>query len=133
MKVQIGRLFSLLAGDPQADRAVPPTGYTARLTVFTAAAMALLAVFALALSLATDRLADRWAAELARTSTLRISAPADQMTAQTQAAIRLLETTPGIGSARALTADEQRALLEPWFGPDLPIERLPIPHLIEIV
>ncbi len=129
----MGRLLSLLAGDPQADRAVPPTGFTARLTVFTAGAMALLAVFALAFSLATDRLADRWAAELARTSTLRISAPDDQMAAQTQAAVRLLETTPGIASARALTADEQRALLEPWFGPDLPVESLPIPQLIEIV
>jgi cell division transport system permease protein len=129
----VGRLLSLLAGDPQADRAVPPTGFTARLTVFTAGAMALLAVFALAFSLATDRLADRWAAELARTSTLRISAPDDQMAAQTQAAVRLLETTPGIASARALTADEQRALLEPWFGPDLPVESLPIPQLIEIV
>lgn len=133
MTVRIGRLFSLLAGDPQADKAVPPTGYTARLTVFTAGAMALLAVFALAFSLATDRLADRWAAELARTSTLRISAPTDQMAAQTQAAIRLLETTPGVASARALTPEEQRALLEPWFGPDLPIESLPIPQLIEIV
>lgn len=133
MTVRIGRLFSLLAGDPQADKAVPPTGYTARLTVFTAGAMALLAVFALAFSLATDRLADRWAAELARTSTLRISAPTDQMSAQTQAAIRLLETTPGVASARALTPEEQRALLEPWFGPDLPIESLPIPQLIEIV
>jgi cell division transport system permease protein len=126
-------MFSLLAGDPQADRAVPPTGFTARLTVFTAGAMAFLAVFALALSLATDRLADRWAAELARTSTLRISAPSDQMAAQTQAAVRLLETTPGVAAARVLTADEQRALLEPWFGPDLPMESLPVPQLIEII
>ncbi len=127
------RPLSLLVGDPEADRAVPPTGFTARLTVFTAGAMAFLAVFALALSLATGRLADRWAAELARTSTLRISAPVDQMAAQTAAAVRLLETTPGVASARPLTADEQRALLQPWFGPDLPIESLPIPQLIEIV
>ena len=133
MRVPFRRLTSLLVGDAEADRAVPPTGFTARLTVFSAGAMAFLAVFALALSLATGRLADRWAAELARTSTLRISAPADQMAAQTAAAVRLLETTPGVASARALTADEQRALLEPWFGPDLPIESLPIPQLIEIV
>ncbi len=125
--------LSLLAGDPQADRAVPPTGFTAWLTLFASGAMAVLAVFALALSLATDRLADRWAAELARTSTLRLSAPSDQIEAQTRAAIRLLETTPGVASARALSADEQRALLEPWFGPDLPVESLPIPQLIEIV
>ena len=133
MRVDIGFVFSLLRGDPQADRVVPPTGYTARLTQFTAGAMALLAVFALALSLATDRMADRWAAELAQTSTLRISAPPDQTAAQTAAALRVLDTTPGILSARALTAEEQRALLAPWFGPDLPLDTLPIPQLIEIV
>jgi len=95
--------------------------------------MAFLAVFAMALSLATDRLADRWGEELARSSTLRISAPQGQIQAQTEAALRVLETTPGIASARALSDDEQRTLLEPWFGPDLPVERLPIPRLIEII
>lgn len=133
MKVDLARLFDLIAGDPQADRAVPPTGFTARLTLFTAGSMAFLAVFAMALSLATGRLADRWSAELARTSTLRISAPADQADAQLRAAITVLETTPGVAAARPLTADEQRALLAPWFGPDLPIEDLPIPQLIEII
>ena len=127
------RLLALLTGNPQADRAVPPTGFTANLTVFTAGAMAFLAVFALALSLATGRLAERWSDELARTSTLRISAPADQAEAQTRAALALLETTPGVAAARALTPDEQRALLEPWFGPDLPVESLPVPQLIEII
>jgi cell division transport system permease protein len=127
-----GDLIALVAGDTQADRAVPPTGFTATLTVLTAAAMAFLAVFALALSLAADRLADRWAAELAQTATLRISAPADQVAAQTQAALTVLTTTPGIASARALSPEDSRALLEPWFGPDLPVNRLPIPQLIEI-
>lgn len=129
----LGRYFNLLAGDKLADRAVPPTGFTANLTLFTAAAMAFLAVFALALSMATGRLADRWSAELARTSTLRISAPAEQLDAQQVAALEVLRTTPGIASARALSFDEQKALLEPWFGPDLPLDRLPIPRLVEII
>lgn len=127
------RLLDLLAGDPQADRSVPPTGFTARLTLLSSAAMAFLAVFALALSLATGRLADRWSSELAKTSTLRISAPVDQLQAQTQAALVVLQSTPGVAEARALSADEQRTLLAPWFGPDLPVETLPIPQLIEIV
>ncbi|WP_089899738.1 cell division protein FtsX [Loktanella fryxellensis] len=127
------RAAALLVGDPQADRTVPPTGYTARLTVFTAGAMAFLAVFAIALSLATGRLADRWSAELARTATLRISAPVDQADAQVRSALTVLEQTPGIASARALTDDETRVLLEPWFGPDLPLDALAIPQLIEIV
>jgi cell division transport system permease protein len=129
----LNRLLELLAGDPQADRAVPPTGFTARLTLLSSGAMAFLAVFALALSLATGRLADRWSAELAKTSTLRISAPQDQMDAQTRAALTVLQSTPGIAQARPLTDDEQRELLAPWFGPDLPIETLPVPQLIEII
>lgn len=129
----LGRFTGFIMGDAQADRAVPPSGFTAVLTTFSAGAMAFLAVFALALSLATGRLADRWSEELARSSTLRISAPEDQVQAQTEAALRLLQTTPGVISARALSADEQRTLLEPWFGPDLPLEGLPIPQLIEIM
>ena len=129
----LAALSALLAGDKQADRVVPPTGFTAWLTLFSAGAMAFLAVFSMALSLATDRLADRWGEELARSSTLRISAPEGQLQAQTDAALRVLETTPGVASARALTLQEQQELLEPWFGPDLPIERLPIPRLIEII
>jgi cell division transport system permease protein len=47
--------------------------------------------------------------------------------------MRILETTPGIKSARMMTNEEQLHLLEPWFGPDLPLETLPIPRLIEVV
>lgn len=125
--------LALLKGEPQADRVVPPTGFTARLTLFAAAAMTFLAVFALALSLATGRMAASWSQELARSSTLRISAPADQIAAQTEAALQVLATTRGVARARALGEEEQQALLEPWFGPDLPVGSLPIPQLIEIV
>lgn len=117
--------------DKGADRVVPPSGHTAWLTLFTAAAMSFLAVFALALSLATGRLADRWADALRNTATIRISAPGDQMAAQTRAVLDLLATTPGITGARALSVEEQRALLEPWFGPDLPVDSLSLPQLVE--
>ncbi|WP_309668318.1 cell division protein FtsX [Tabrizicola sp.] len=114
-------------------RVVPPSGPTAILTTFTAGAMTFLCVFALALSLASGRLAERWSGALARTATIRLSAPADQMQMQTDAILALLATTPGVASSRALSDAEQRKLLEPWFGPDLPLETLPIPRLIEIV
>jgi len=126
-------MLAILRGDSEADRAVPPTGFTARLTLFSAGAMAFLAVFAVALSLATGRLADRWASELARSATVRISAPAGQGEAQTKAAVRVLETTPGVARVRVLDIAEQRALLEPWFGPDLPLDSLPIPQMIDVI
>ena len=55
------------------------------------------------------------------------------MEAQTRAATEVLRTTPGVAEARVLSEDEQKALLEPWFGPGLPIESLPIPQLIEVI
>ncbi len=128
-----GDMAALLRGDAQADRVVPRTGQSARLTIATAGAMAFLAVFALALSVSAGRLADRWSDALARTSTVRLAAPPAEMEAQTWAVLTILEQTPGVDSARALTEDEQTALLEPWFGPALPLGDLPIPRLIEIV
>ncbi len=125
-------LKAIFVPDPSAHRVVPPSGITAWLTSFTAGAMAFLAVFALALSLAAGRLADRWSQALEQTATVRLSAPPDQIDLQTQAVLNVLSTTPGIATARAMTDDEQRDLLAPWFGPDLPIDTLPLPRLIEI-
>lgn len=115
-----------------ADRVVPPTGHTAQLTVFTAGAMAFLAVFALALSLATGRLAERWSEGLAQTATVRVSAPDGDLDARTAAVIEVLRTTPGIAEARAIPPDEMEALLKPWFGPDVPVDALPVPRLVEL-
>lgn len=126
-------LLALIRGDAQADRVVPRSGQSARLTLATSAAMAFLAVFAMALSMAAGRLADRWSDALAQTSTIRISAPAAELEAQTWAVLTVLEQTPGIESARALTEEDQQALLAPWFGPDLPLDDLPIPRLIEVI
>ncbi|MEL7214147.1 MAG: FtsX-like permease family protein [Pseudomonadota bacterium] len=133
MNKVLARLTALFSAENSADRVVPPSGFTASLTLFSAGAMAFLAVFAMALSLATSRLADRWGAELARSSTVRISAPEEQMAAQTAAVVAILQTTPGVRAARALTDAEQAALLEPWFGPDLPLATLPVPQLIEVI
>lgn len=118
--------------DRQADRVVPPTGHSAWLTSFTAGAMTFLAVFAVALSLASGRLAERWAGALANTATIRIAAPPDQMEAQTAAVVEVLRTTPGIAASRVLDDTEQKALLAPWFGPDLPLDALPLPRLVEV-
>ena len=112
---------------------VPPSGPTAWLTIFTAGAMTFLCVFALALSLASGRLANRWSEALAKTATIRLSAPAEQVQIQTDAILATLATTPGIASYRLIDEAETRDLLEPWFGPDLPVEALPIPRLIELV
>ncbi|XDA97799.1 FtsX-like permease family protein [Sulfitobacter sp. LCG007] len=133
MTVRLSPLRNLLLGDAQAARTVPPSGFTAHLTLFAAAAMAFLAVFALALSLAAGRLADRWSSGLANSSTVRIVAPAEQRAEQTRLALKILETTAGVAYARALDDQEQSALLAPWFGTDIDLSELPVPRLIEVI
>ncbi|WP_237168630.1 cell division protein FtsX [Paracoccus shandongensis] len=114
------------------DRIVPPTGVTAQLTLFSAGAMAFLAVFALALALATGRLAERWSSELAGSVTVRVSAPMGEQDAAARATMQVLSTTPGAGQPRLLPPDEVAGLLAPWFGPDMPVDALPVPALIEL-
>jgi len=116
-----------------AGRIVPRSDYTAILSTLTSAAMSFLAVFALALSLSSGTLAQRWSDTLAQSATLRLSAPQAEIGAQTAAVLEILSTTPGIAATRVLEVDEQRRLLEPWFGPDLPVEALALPRMIEII
>lgn len=127
-----GALSAFLRGGAGPDRVVPPTGFTANLTTLASGAMAFLAVFALALSLAAGRLAERWSDALAGTATVRIAAAPDQIADQTARVLSILKTTPGVGSARAIPADETQKLLAPWVGPDLPVDTLPLPQLVEV-
>ncbi|MEX0299343.1 MAG: cell division protein FtsX [Kordiimonas sp.] len=76
---------------------------------------------------------ERWSASLASNLTVQIAVqdPIERQT-QTEAALRLLEATPGIEKATVLADAEIMALLSPWLG-DMPIgANLPIPTLIEV-
>lgn len=124
-------LLEFLKGDPTAARVVPPSGFTAALTIASAAAMAFLAVFAIALNLAAGELAARWEAELDGTATVRLPAGEDAA-ARTEAVMTALSQTPGILNARQVSEDEQRILLAPWFGEGVPLDALRLPILIEV-
>ncbi len=127
------RLPTAIRTDTPEARIVPPSGLAVRLVWLTSAAMALLAVFALALALAAGRVAERWEVGLAGTATVRISAPASQMPEQVRAAILVLQTTPGVTLVRELSPEDRQALLAPWIGADLPLEALPLPAVLEVV
>ena len=115
-----------------ASQIVPRAGQSVWLLALAAGAMAFLAVFALALSFSAGRVADDWSRSLAQTATLRIAAPPDQIDEQTALVLDILRATPGIASARLMDPTEQAALLEAWLGPDLPLDALPLPRLIEV-
>lgn len=124
--------FSELMKAEATNGIVPRSGLNAALTTFSAAVMAFLAVFAVALSLAAGQLAQDWSDEFEGQATIRILASQEDMDDRVDAVLQLLEDTPGVVLARALDLEEKRDLLEPWFGPDLPVEQLSLPQLIEI-
>ena len=123
---------NILLPDRYVNQVVPTNGFTTLLTFFTSASMAFLIVFSVAISFAADRLAHSWSDSLANSATLRVSAPKADLESQTQAALNVLSNTKGIASFRLLKEEEQQALLEPWFGPKVPINNLPMPRLISI-
>ena len=125
-------VFRFLRGDRAADRVVPRGVHAAVSVGFLAAVMAFFAVMALALGLAAGRLAATWNGALAQDATLQVFAPADEIEAQARAALNVLRTTPGIRSVRVVSLEEQKALLEPWLGPNVAIETLPLPLMIEV-
>ncbi len=114
------------------DLVVPQGGQSVWLVTLSAAAMGFLAVFALALAVSAAGLARGWSAQLAQTATIRISAPPAEIEQQIAIVLDVLRTTPGITEARLLGEEEQGALLEAWLGPDLPLDVLPLPRLIEL-
>ena len=124
--------WDLVRGDISAEKVVPPTGLTAFLTAASAAAMAFLAIFVLALAVTAARQAAGWEDALADTATVRISASVETMEAQADTVEEILAQTPGVGATRRLSAEEQVEILAPWFGPDLPLESLRLPVLIEV-
>ncbi|MEM8555297.1 MAG: cell division protein FtsX [Pseudomonadota bacterium] len=124
--------WRVLSGAPGARRTVPPSPGTSRLMIFSSAAMAFLGVIAIALAIALTALSQSWRLELAESATLRITAGTDTRGEAMEAALHVLATTPGVDAARVISDLEQAALLEPWFGRDIPVGDLPLPQLIAI-
>jgi len=76
---------------------------------------------------------ERWSTSLTSNLTVQIAVQDKaQRMAQTEAALTLLQATPGIKSASVLADADIMALLSPWLG-DMPLgTNLPVPTLIEV-
>jgi cell division transport system permease protein len=106
---------------------------TSRVVPWIIALMAYLAALALAGTLLLNAFAARWDSALAATLTVQVpSLEAADPEAGLQAALQVLERTPGVLSARKLERDEIAALVEPWLGPGGHGAELPLPGLIDV-
>ena len=96
------------------------------------AIMSFLACLTLALALGAARLADAWEQGLSGQATVQIvEQEAIAMEAQIEGALRVLSQTPGIASARLMSAADSAELLRPWLG-DVDMAAMPVPVLIAV-
>jgi cell division transport system permease protein len=95
--------------------------------------MLFLCTLALVSGLALGKGLERWSAGLSTNITVQIVVEDEKVrAAQTEAALTLLNATPGVAEAGVLAKADVLELLSPWLG-DIPFDAgLPLPTLIDI-
>lgn len=95
--------------------------------------MCYLAAMTLAAAIMIGKAARDWSAGLSTTATVQLmprqGVDPDR---QAQEALDILRATQGISGADLLSAEETRALIEPWVGASEAIADLPLPRLIAV-
>jgi cell division transport system permease protein len=95
---------------------------------FVVAALCFLAALSGLIARSAYQAADSWTTEVTGQISIRITGDPESL----ERAAKLVAETPGVASARALSRDEEEALLRPWLGAaDLP-DDLPMPMLIAV-
>ncbi|HSU04247.1 MAG TPA: cell division protein FtsX [Acetobacteraceae bacterium] len=106
-----------------------------RMLPFLVAAMAFLAALALAGWIGAASLARLWQAGAGTSLTVQVPHPADAAhggETRLEHVVGMLRENPGVASARALSANELNALLEPWLGAGADRLGLPLPGVIAV-
>lgn len=105
----------------------------------SAGLIALIAImtFLAALTLGTVHiardLAGAWRSGVAREVTIQLRPSAGkEMEAQIERAINLAKMTRGVRTARALSDQETKRLLEPWLGANADLRAIPVPRLLVV-
>lgn len=101
-----------------------------RLLPLLVGAMAFLAALALAGLVAASGLARHWQAGAGGSLTVQVPDPGED--GRLGRVLAVLAATPGIASARALTAAELEALLKPWLGSGEGRVALPLPAVVAV-
>src|SRR6266852_7568096 len=77
--------------------------------------------------------ATEWQSEVAREMTIQVRpTPGRDIEAELGRAQALARAAPGVVEARTYSRQESERLLEPWLGPGLSLDDLPVPRMIAI-
>jgi len=107
-----------------------------RMLPFLVGAMAFLAALALGGWVAAASLAQHWRLGAAAAMTVQVPHPGDPATlgggTRVSAVVKLLNDSPGIAEARALSDDELIDLLRPWLGNGMERLSIPLPAVVQV-
>jgi cell division transport system permease protein len=107
-----------------------------RLLPFLVAAMAFLAALALAAAMATAMLAQHWQQGAEAQLTIQVPTPTDPASSghgsRLAAVMAILQSEPGVVSAKQITSADLSTLLKPWLGDAQTTLALPLPAVIAV-
>jgi cell division transport system permease protein len=111
---------------------IPREAAPLRNLVVTMTVMCYLACLAIGALILINRAVDGWTRGLSREVTVQLrQIQKVDMESELQKAVGLLQSSPGIVSAEALSREAGLKLLEPWLG-STNLEELPVPRLIRV-
>lgn len=118
---------------PPEQALLPDTPTQTRSLLVVLACVAALAAFALLFARGADRLEDRWAAQLSRTSTVQVLVASEALReAQMAEAATILRALSPDATVTVQTTEDSLALIRPWLGDAALPEGLPVPGIITV-
>ncbi len=112
---------------------VPERSVAGRTLVLLIAIMTFLSAVTLGGVVLVQKSALAWSADVGREVTIQLRpVQGEVMESNLRTAVALAQATPGVSSARALTLEESRQLLEPWFGSEIDLSAIDIPRLVVV-
>ena len=129
----IRQVLALLPRRGGAAPIVPEKSVAGRTLLLLVTIMAFLSAVTLGGVVLVQKSAIAWSADVGRELTIQIRPVGGEvMESNLRTAVSLAQSTPGVGSARALTIEESQALLEPWLGAGLDLSAIDIPRLVVV-
>ncbi len=112
---------------------MPDSGVSGRTLTIVMTIMCYLACMALGALIIINKSIDNWTSDISGQVTVQIRpVSGSDVEAEIVKAVAIIEAASGITAINVMTADDARALLEPWLGAGEILQELPIPRLIEV-
>jgi cell division transport system permease protein len=124
---------SLLRTLPTAAPIIPKDSIAGRSLTAVVAIMTFLGALTVGAAMLVVNAAGDWQSEVGREVTIQVRpAPGRNIDADVQNAVEIARAVAGVAEVRPYTKEESAKLVEPWLGPGLALDDLPIPRLIVI-